>query len=240
MLTIAVVFGHCPQVAKMWIETHLKVIPADQTVFLVENLFYPEYEVTYWLMKGCAEREKWVLYSTLRAATPINVYFSHGKALDLILPYINTKYVLTMDSDAFLVNFETVERMLELAETNDATIVGHVKDNMSIPYIVPCCALYRVDFARKVGFSERRYKPELPAQYMQFYRPQANDEFAQARRTYMDIGQKIYLDAVLEGRAVVNYEPNVKHLWGSTPFIFMHKGEFYRTGRFGRKIHTYI
>jgi len=236
MLTIVTVFGHSPEIAKMWVEEHLKVLPPAQLVILVENLYYPDFEVTAWLLKGCRERPNWLLLSTLRNVTP-TTFFSHGKALDLALQYVKTKYVLTLDSDAFIRNFSVVERVLDIAERENAVVVGALQENISLPYIQPWFALYRTDFARKIGFQERHYRPSLPQEYMQFFKPHPSDIYSEVRKTYMDIGEKIYLDAVLQGEKVINFRPSpdeVTHLWKATPFVWMFNNghEFYRTGRF--------
>lgn len=243
MFTVVTVFGHCPEIAKRWVQHHWDVFPPEQKVILVENLSYPDFEVTSWLLLGSRYHPNWVVLSTLRLIAPFE-FCSHGKALDLALQYVDTKYVLTMDSDTFLHDYSYALHLLEIAEKENAAIVGFLHDQISLPYIYPFFALYETEFARQVGFVERYYGI-LPPEYLQFFKPAEGDIYREIRKTYLDVGQKIYFDAILQGKHTVPMELDwnkVNHLWTITPVaaLFLGKGgrEFYRAGRFGRKFHT--
>lgn len=209
--------------ARQWVEEHLRVIPEDITVYLVENLTLPHPQVSLLLWKGCRERKKWVLLSSLRYITPYR-YISHGECLDYAIRYVRTPYVLTLDSDAYIKKWETIEDMVRQAIEEHAAIVGHLIDyNITLPYIHPYCAVYETSFIRRVGMRERHYYPELPPEYMKYWKENFHDIYKEVRRSYLDIGQKAYLDALNEERKVINYPVfnGVVHLWGGTPFVLM-------------------
>lgn len=222
-ITIVTVFGHSDRIAREWVECHLKIVPEDITVYLVENLVLPDPKVTLLLWKGCRERRNWVLLSSLRHLVPYR-YISHGECLDTAIKFVRTPYVLVLDSDAFIQKWSVIEEMVKVAQRENAAIVGHLMDyNITLPYIHPFCALYRVDCVRRFGMKERHYYPTLPPEYMKYWRDNPNDVYKEVRKHYLDIGQKVYYDVINEGGKTVNFPvfEGVIHLWGATPFLWM-------------------
>lgn len=164
----------------------------------------------------------------------------HGEGLDLAVRYVTTPFVLAMDSDAFIQDFSIVEEMVEEAR-NGASIVGFLYP-CPLSYILPLFALYRTELARQFKFEPRNCPEGLPERYRSFWDEGKvpGDPFAEVRKYYLDVGQVIYFEAVLQGEKVVhkNVFEKVLHYHGSTPFVRWQwwNGELVRDGRDGEHL----
>jgi len=240
LVTFVSVFGHTPTLARRWVEHHLPLL-SQYKVILVENLRFPDPEVTAWLSYGVSKSKgNWRLLSTLPLLRNRKLWVmpGHGEGLDLAVRYVTTPFVLTMDSDAFIQDFSIVEEMVEEAR-NGASIVGFLNEVICLPYVFPLFALYRTELARRYKFEPRHLPEGLPEKYRSFWREEMipYDPFWEARKRYLDVGQVIYLETLLQGGKVVhkNVFGKVSHQFGSTPFIRWQRwnGELFRDGRDG-------
>jgi len=240
LVTFVSVFGHTPTLARRWVEHHLPLL-SQYKVILVENLRFPDPEVTVWLSYGVSKSQRnWRLLSTLPLLRDKLFWIKsgHGEGLDLAVRYVTTPFVITMDSDAFIQDFSVVEEMVEEAR-NGASIVGFYFGEISLPYILPIFALYRTELARQHKFAPRNLPEGLPERYKPFWNENysPNDTFAEGRKYYLDVGQVIYFEAILRRDKVVhkNIFDKVRHYHGSTPYVYWKwwDGEIVRDGRDG-------
>jgi len=240
LVTFVSVFGHTPTLARRWVEHHLPLL-SQYKVILVENLRFPDPEVTVWLSYGVSKSKgNWRLLSTLPFLRDRKFWVmpGHGEGLDLVVRYVTTPFVLTMDSDVYIQDFSIVEEMVEEAR-NGASIVGFLNEAICLPYVLPLFAIYRTELARRYKFEPRTFPEGLPERYRSFWNEEMvpHDPFAGARKHYLDVGQVIYLETFLQGEKVVhkNVFEKVLHLSGSTPFIRWQwwDGELVRDGRDG-------
>jgi len=79
----------------------------------------------------------------------------HGPGLDLVIRASESRWILSFDSDSLAYRHGFLERMVELAESEDAYLVGHLLhvdvhgyppesiDQQVYPYVHPHCALLR-------------------------------------------------------------------------------------------------
>lgn len=222
--TVVTVFGHSIACAKEWVERNM-IIPDKVRVLLVENLTYPCPEILAWLLYAVHQKPNWRIVTTARMNFPVRgCGVSHGEALDFALNYVHTKYVITMDSDTFIKDTTVFDAIVDMAEKEKAYIVGTVIHPCALPYISPIFALYRTDAAQKWKFKQRFYSPQIPKEFLTFWQhdEEKEDVWAEVRKTYLDVGQEIYLRAKTLGLKVIENFPvyrYVEHTWHGTPSV---------------------
>lgn len=226
-VTVLVVFGTNDDINTRWLEHHKDIIPKDFAVLCVENFDAMCLRTANKLRYICSTKDNWRSL-VLCGEQVCSEKYIHGDVLDIAVNYVHTPYILTMDSDFFVNKEELFERLLQVAEEENAAIVGELMGFYTIPYIHPACALYRTDVARKYFFAARWIND---GSYIDMFYKKENEQYdvwADARRSgYLDTGCYLYLETTRAGLKTVNFPVNQygEHLWGQTCyFVFTDAG----------------
>lgn len=221
MITICVVFGDNDDINYRWITHHADLIPPEFEVLCVDNCEVLCVNTYNTLTYVCLSKDNWrAIHLPVDYAQGSKVH--HGEALDRALPFVTTPYLVTMDSDCFIINPEIFDEFLKRA-TEGYAIVGRAdKENNILPYIEPYCALYETNLARNIGFAPRFVEPQNIEPFLVSENKERDTWAAFRLKGFLDVGQAIHYEACKKRLPIIDDFPTqnfVIHHMSCTPHL---------------------